>query len=335
MKATIKAADLRAAITNVSKDESRRILCGVHVKVEGGTCKVTATDSYRLVRTETELEGEHEDGEVTLDLSVVKIPTKKGGFVNIEHKDGESKASVFFFANHQTLGIDVIEGTYPNTEQLLPFRGKDSETNDYAEPVTAYAFSPKYMSDMGKAAQIWAENAKMPMSIEFRGEMKPCYMAKVDGKRRFEAIVMPCRGFDKNLKQPVKGSSSELKERVKKLEAELDVTKKAHKDMVESYQRAADRVRELEASKEHPNQETEQEPVQEPAQERPKTGYEELDSILAKFEGVKVSDDTKSCVWLTGVKKGTKAAEELKAIGVRKAQKGKHAKQWYFSKPRA
>ena len=103
----------------VSKDESRMILTGVLISVEGGILKLVATDSYRLAVTEYDLDA------ATADFTAVLA----GGFVSDLAglpKTGEDIS--FALAENQiivsysgTVFVNRrIEGKFPNYKQLIP-----------------------------------------------------------------------------------------------------------------------------------------------------------------------------------------------------------------------
>ena len=103
----------------VSKDESRAVLTGVLVEVEGGQLKMVATDSYRLAVTQTPLVSGSSDFSAVL----------AGGFVSDLAglpKTGEDMTLAL--AQNQiivsyagTVFINRrIEGRFPNYRQLIP-----------------------------------------------------------------------------------------------------------------------------------------------------------------------------------------------------------------------
>lgn len=104
----------------VSKDESRAILTGVLITLEGSQLKMVATDSYRLAITEVDLEDAGAD-----DFQAVI----SGGFLQEIASLPKSDTSVnLALAENQivvtyqdTVFINRrIEGNFPNYRQLLP-----------------------------------------------------------------------------------------------------------------------------------------------------------------------------------------------------------------------
>lgn len=103
-----------------SRDESRAILTGVLIAVEGGRLRMVATDSYRLAITEAPAEGEAAEG-----FSAVVSGTFLSNIAALPRSEDEVKLAIaenqivvscqdIVFVNRR------IEGNYPNYRQLLP-----------------------------------------------------------------------------------------------------------------------------------------------------------------------------------------------------------------------
>jgi DNA polymerase-3 subunit beta len=113
---------LRRSVFAVSTDETRYVLNGVYLIAEGGTMKVVATDGRRLAFISR-------DG---IDKKVhhkVIIPTKAVNEVqrilSAEEKDedvkiGITENQVAFQVGAVTIISRLIEGTFPNYDQVIP-----------------------------------------------------------------------------------------------------------------------------------------------------------------------------------------------------------------------
>lgn len=103
----------------VSKDESRAILTGVLIEVEGQALKMVATDSYRLAVTETALAGEPSEfsavlaGGFVADLAGLPKTGEDISLALAENQIIVSYAGTVFINRR-------IEGRYPNYKQLIP-----------------------------------------------------------------------------------------------------------------------------------------------------------------------------------------------------------------------
>ncbi len=109
----------------VSRDETRPVLTGILLSVEGSTVKMVSTDSYRLAVKESLIE----DGSLE-DVQVV-VPGKVMDEVSRLAPDSEEvtlgvsdNQAVFMFGTTEFVARR-IEGTFPNYRQLIP---KESET---------------------------------------------------------------------------------------------------------------------------------------------------------------------------------------------------------------
>lgn len=112
-------------IKAVSRDETRPILTGVLMVVEGPSLRLVATDSYRLAVKEVVLDEEAgEDIEVVVPGRALEEAVKlAAGTKAIEI--GVSENQVVFSAGDTVFVTRRIEGSFPNYRQLIP---KDPET---------------------------------------------------------------------------------------------------------------------------------------------------------------------------------------------------------------
>lgn len=104
----------------VSKDESRAILTGVLVTLEGGRLRMVATDSYRLAVTETELAGSPGEGfQAVISgsfLSEIASLPKTEAPVSVALAENQ----IVVRCEDTTFVNRRIEGNFPNYKQLLP-----------------------------------------------------------------------------------------------------------------------------------------------------------------------------------------------------------------------
>jgi len=113
---------IKQVIKSTSIDETRPILTGVFLNIINNKLKMVATDSYRLAIKEVDLK------EGLKDKIKVIIPSKTLGEL-IKIISGEKKCDVsleftdnqlIFKTSNITLISRLIEGQYPNYQQLLP-----------------------------------------------------------------------------------------------------------------------------------------------------------------------------------------------------------------------
>lgn len=109
----------------VSRDETRPILTGILLVVDGPTIKMVATDSYRLAVKETVLEREAgEDLEVVVPGRTIDEVVKLTG-ASPEVTLGVSENQIVFEIGDTVFVTRRIEGSFPNYKQLIP---KEHET---------------------------------------------------------------------------------------------------------------------------------------------------------------------------------------------------------------
>jgi DNA polymerase-3 subunit beta len=127
----IKASDLKKAIDQVvfaaALNTTRPILSGVYFALDKDKLKVVATDSYRL--SEKKLSVKNSGGDINCIIPAKTI-IELGGVLDVFNEDVDvnvviSKNQVMFTAGAVKLISRLIEGQFPNYEQIIP---KDSKT---------------------------------------------------------------------------------------------------------------------------------------------------------------------------------------------------------------
>lgn len=120
----------------VSRDETRAVLTGILLVIEGPSVRMVATDSYRLAVREVVLEKiAGENIEVVIPGKALEEVTRLSGDVE-EVVLGVSENQVVFEFGPTTFVTRRIEGSFPNYKQLIP---KEPETTAVlsAEELTA------------------------------------------------------------------------------------------------------------------------------------------------------------------------------------------------------
>jgi DNA polymerase-3 subunit beta len=123
--ATLDAAVLAATIERVAKaasrDETRPVLTGILVSIEGQTLRMVATDSYRLSVKETSVSGLDDQFTANVPARALQelgriIGDTKTETVSLSTRDNQ----IVFGAGDVTLSSRLIDGQFPNYRQLLP-----------------------------------------------------------------------------------------------------------------------------------------------------------------------------------------------------------------------
>jgi len=109
----------------VSRDETRPVLTGVLLTIEGPLLKMVTTDSYRLAVKEGEIQGGGSDGlEVVIPAKVLEEVAR----VSVKDEDislGVAENQIVFSFGRTVFVTRRIDGSFPNYRQLIP---KESET---------------------------------------------------------------------------------------------------------------------------------------------------------------------------------------------------------------
>src|SRR5918996_3660638 len=102
-----------------SRDESRPVLTGILVRIEGDRLVMAATDSYRLAVKETELAGSGADLDAIIPARALQELARLAAGAD-EVRLGAHENHVIFGAGDMWLTSRRIDGQFPNYKQLLP-----------------------------------------------------------------------------------------------------------------------------------------------------------------------------------------------------------------------
>jgi len=123
----VKPAGLRQAITQVAfaaaSEESRPVLTGVHAEFDGDRVTLAAADGFRLAVRKLPLDS------VVDDKVAVIIPARSLAELNrlisdqeepVELTINSKKSQVIFKLRNVEMVSQLVQGTFPNYEQLIP-----------------------------------------------------------------------------------------------------------------------------------------------------------------------------------------------------------------------
>jgi DNA polymerase-3 subunit beta len=167
----------------VSRDETRAILTGVLLSVEGPLVRMVATDSYRLAVREAELEGAAENIEVVVPGKALEEVTKLlGGAEKVEM--GVSENQIVFEFGDTTFVTRRIEGSFPNYRQLIP---KEKETivtvpsEELVAAVKRVSLMAQHNTPLRLSVQSEDQTLSLSATTQDVGEASEDLMAKVEG----------------------------------------------------------------------------------------------------------------------------------------------------------
>ncbi len=110
---------IKQVIKAVSKDETRPVLCGILMTVNKGKLTFVTTDSYRLAVHEAAIENNAaNDINVIIPARCMDELSKICGDGDIEV--GLTKNQIYFNLGNIVIVSRLIEGNFPNYQQLLP-----------------------------------------------------------------------------------------------------------------------------------------------------------------------------------------------------------------------
>ena len=171
----------------VSKDESRAILTGVLITLEGTLLKMVATDSYRLAITEADL-----PDSVVEDFQAVIAGSFLQEIASLPRTDDPLRIALaenqIVVTYHDTVFINRrIEGNFPNYRQLLP----DSYATRVSMDVGHLVAGVKRASLLGQAS------SPVKFGIDVSSQTVQLSAAAQDVGTAQETL--PCEGEGENL----------------------------------------------------------------------------------------------------------------------------------------
>lgn len=168
----------------VSRDETRPILTGVLVVMDGPTVKMVATDSYRLSVKEMTLENRSEtDVEVVVPgRALTEVSKLAAGSDSVGM--GVSENQVIFEFDKTSFITRRIEGSFPNYKQLIP---ADIETTvkvskeDLSQAVKRVALLAQHNSPVRLTVSDEDQTLSLSATTQDIGDASEDIMATVSG----------------------------------------------------------------------------------------------------------------------------------------------------------
>ncbi len=114
---------------SMSKDETRFVLNGVLFQFKDNKLTVVSTDGKRLSLTNTEIKSELENVKLIIPKTTISILSKillEEGTIDISFSD----KLILFELENLIIISNVIEGEFPNYEEVIPKENKDKITID-------------------------------------------------------------------------------------------------------------------------------------------------------------------------------------------------------------
>ena len=170
-KVSVPQGDLRQAIEQTvvaaSTDEGRPVLTGVYVQLNGDKATLAATDGHRLAVRNLSL------GSGAGDPQTVVIPARalaelsrilKASSDPVDLTVGAQKNQVFFKAGETELMSRLIEGTYPNYQQVIPTQSTTTITAKTQDLLFTTRVVSLFSKDAANVIKFKAEGGKLTLT---------------------------------------------------------------------------------------------------------------------------------------------------------------------------
>ncbi|HEY0492123.1 MAG TPA: DNA polymerase III subunit beta [Candidatus Dormibacteraeota bacterium] len=190
-KVKIDQAELRDAIEQTviaaSSDEGRPVLTGVYVQLNGARATLAATDGHRLAVKTLNVSGD------AGDVDTVVIPARaltelsrilRPGGEAIDVTVGPQKNQVYFKTGDVELMSRLIEGTYPNYQQVIPAQSTTTITAKTQDLLFTTKMVSLFSKDAANVIKFKTEGNRLTLTANTSevGQNIADVEAKVDGQ---------------------------------------------------------------------------------------------------------------------------------------------------------
>ncbi|PKQ16817.1 MAG: DNA polymerase III subunit beta [Actinobacteria bacterium HGW-Actinobacteria-7] len=184
LPSALLAAMVKRVGKAVSRDETRAVLTGVLVVVEGPSIRMVATDSYRLAVSEVILEqSPEEDMEVVVPGRALEEVTRIATSVD-EVSLGITENQIVFEFGETTFVTRRIEGSFPNYKQLIPKEKSTSVeivTEDFFSAVKRVSLMALHNSPLKISVSSEDQTLSLSANTQDVGDASEDLMVKVEG----------------------------------------------------------------------------------------------------------------------------------------------------------
>jgi DNA polymerase-3 subunit beta len=190
-KVKIDQAELRDAIEQTviaaSSDEGRPVLTGVYVQLNGAKATLAATDGHRLaVKTLTVSGDAGETDTVVIPARALAELSRilRAGGEAIDVTVGPQKNQVYFKTGDVELMSRLIEGTYPNYQQVIPSQSTTTITAKTQDLLFTTRMVSLFSKDAANVIKFKTEGGKLTLTANTSevGQNVADVEAKIDGQ---------------------------------------------------------------------------------------------------------------------------------------------------------
>jgi DNA polymerase-3 subunit beta len=183
-KVKVDPAELKDAIEQTviaaSSDEGRPVLTGVYVHLNGGKATFAATDGHRLAVKTLAVQAEPGEGET------IVIPARALSELSriLKVTVGAQKNQVFFKTRDVELMSRLIEGTYPNYQQVIPGQSTTTITSKTQDLLFTTKMVSLFSKDAANVVKFKAEGGKLTLTANTSevGQNVAGVEAKIEGQ---------------------------------------------------------------------------------------------------------------------------------------------------------
>lgn len=190
-KVKIDQAELRDAIEQTviaaSSDEGRPVLTGVYVQLNGARATLAATDGHRLAVKTLEVTGDAGEADTVViparALTELSRILRAGG-EPIDLTVGPQKNQVYFKTGDVELMSRLIEGTYPNYQQVIPSQSTTTITAKTQDLLFTTRMVSLFSKDAANVIKFKTEGQKLTLTANTSevGQNVADVEAKVEGQ---------------------------------------------------------------------------------------------------------------------------------------------------------
>ena len=169
----------------VSRDETRAILTGVRLMIEGPAVRMVATDSYRLATCEVVLaEQPAEEMDVVIPGRALEEVTRIASSTDTVTL-GTSDNQIVFGFGETTFVTRRIEGSFPNWKQLIPKECETSvvlDTEEFLSAVKRVSLMALHNSPLRLSVSVDDQTLSLSATTQDVGDASEDVMVKAEGK---------------------------------------------------------------------------------------------------------------------------------------------------------
>ncbi len=185
LPAPLLASMVKKVSKAVSRDETRAILTGVRLMIEGPSIRMVATDSYRLATSEVVLgDTPSEDMDVVIPGRALEEMTRIAAATETVSL-GTSENQIVFEFGDTTFITRRIEGSFPNYKQLIPKECETAvtvDTEEFASAVKRVSLMALHNTPLKVSVSAEDQTLSLTATTQDVGDASEDLMVKVEGK---------------------------------------------------------------------------------------------------------------------------------------------------------